>query len=220
MVNKSDEFDEADALLSAVILDEPAVFNDLIKKGININAQDETGMTALIACAEFDNVELIEVLLANGVDVNAKNNEGDTALDYARYYCQPETQSLLELHGAIGAEGTSSIQRRMDGYYELMYTYLDDRMFILEIGRIESIDSTIGDHDNKTWAVVTRRNVFSHPVFRCDSFETKNEAVSYLKKVAPETPRVSLGGAHPSPIPSWDEFQNWLESIGLERMPY
>jgi len=59
-----------------------------------------------------------------------------------------------------------------------------------------------------------------YPPIRCDDFASKEEAIAYLKKVAPLTPRVSLGNKPPEPTPSWDEYQDWLESIGVERLPY
>ncbi len=70
------------------------------------------------------------------------------------------------------------------------------------------------------WRFTKRRNCPSYPPTRTDDFDAYEDAVEYLKKVAPETPRVSLGKRCPNPPPSWDEFQDWLEASNLPRMPY
>lgn len=45
-----------------------------------------------------------------------------------------------------------------------------------------------------------------------DDFETKEEAINYLKKVEPSTPRISLRGKSPFPEPSYQEYLEWCKA--------
>ena len=52
-----------------------------LAEGININAQNERGFTALMHAAEYQRTEVVTLLLENGADVNSKNNRNNrTAL--------------------------------------------------------------------------------------------------------------------------------------------
>jgi hypothetical protein len=83
--------------------------------------------------------------------------------------------------------------------------YLDDRVFILDLQPATKAGRQV-------WAVTTRRNVKGFPPRRVDDFDTQEEAIAYLKKVEPSTPRISLGGASPSPEPTYDEYLAWCQS--------
>ena len=63
--------------------DYPA-FKALISAGIDINAKDNNGDTALTIAVNEGNMEKIESLLAYGVDVKIRNNKRETALDIAK----------------------------------------------------------------------------------------------------------------------------------------
>src|SRR4030043_337340 len=53
-----------------------------IKAGIDINAKDKNGITALGFASAHGNVELARLLIEKGADVNIKDNNGITALLY------------------------------------------------------------------------------------------------------------------------------------------
>ena len=55
----------------------------LIDSGIDINAQDKYGMTALIYASMSAESNIVKLLLSSGADVNIKDNEGKNALDYS-----------------------------------------------------------------------------------------------------------------------------------------
>jgi len=86
--------------------------------------------------------------------------------------------------------------------------YLDDRVFILELRRAIKAG-------HRVWAVVTRRNVRGFPPRRVDDFETKEDAIAYIKQVEPSTPRISLGGQSPCPEPTYDEYLAWCRHEGI-----
>jgi hypothetical protein len=75
----------------------PEKIDFLVSKGMNINAQNDEGQTALYVYVTHDTIDLeVDVLIAfsrNGADLNIKDNEGNTALgvlrdraDFADYY--------------------------------------------------------------------------------------------------------------------------------------
>jgi len=101
--------------------------------------------------------------------------------------------------------------------------YLDDRMYVLEISSVKSrtveVDKPPQAWEEK-WAVITRRNVRGYPPTRTDEFDTREEAVAYLKAVVPSTPLVSLDGASPNPPLTYVEYQDWLDRTGIGRLPY
>lgn len=52
----------------------------LLNKGVNLNAQDKDGNTALIECTKSSAKKCVELLVKHRADTNIKNNDGDTAL--------------------------------------------------------------------------------------------------------------------------------------------
>ena len=51
----------------------------LIEKGIDINAQDYDGWTALMYASDKLNKDIVSILIKNGADINIKDNSGWTA---------------------------------------------------------------------------------------------------------------------------------------------
>jgi hypothetical protein len=88
-------------------------------------------------------------------------------------------------------------------------TYYDDRLFILDL-----CPATKGDQD--VWAVITRRNCEGLPPRRADDFPTEAEAMAFIERIEPTTPRISLGGRSPNPTPS---YQVHCERLKRERVP-
>ncbi|MGK2921828.1 MAG: hypothetical protein ACSLE4_03430 [Methyloceanibacter sp.] len=86
--------------------------------------------------------------------------------------------------------------------------YKDDRLFILDYG-------IAGEQGEQGWYVATRRNTQSFPAFRVDRFASESEVIEFIKKLEPETPRISLGGKSPFPIPSYDDHLKWLRENQL-----
>jgi ankyrin repeat protein len=55
------------------------------KAGMNINAKDKDGSTALMIAAEKGDLPIAQLLIEHGADVNANNADGYTALMYVAY---------------------------------------------------------------------------------------------------------------------------------------
>ncbi|MGD0532664.1 MAG: hypothetical protein ABSA62_10455 [Methyloceanibacter sp.] len=91
--------------------------------------------------------------------------------------------------------------------------YCDDRLFVLELARVTTRSTTRADAPTERWAVITRRNVPGFPPFCSDDFESREKAIEYLNGVAPQTPRITLGGRSPNPVPSLSEFKAWFPCL-------
>jgi len=68
---------------------------NLIKKGVDINAQNKEGDTVLMLAAEHGKVEIVEMLLEEGVYVNIRNNQNYTALMLASLNGYTKIASML-----------------------------------------------------------------------------------------------------------------------------
>ncbi len=196
----------------------------LLKYGADPNIRDNNGKTPLIHAAREGYPASVELLIEHGADPNIKDNNGDDAIRIAKYRDYREMVQYLMAHGAVDSGEPAYEETVMNDYYddmkEIHSKHLDDRMFVLEVSRVTSRSLTTTEADRKMWAVITKRNVMGYPPYSTSSFDTMAEAVDYLKKVVPSTPRVSLGGQSPYPPISYEEYQAWLESIGVRRLPY
>ena len=83
------------ALTVAAIWGHPQVATALLDAGVDVNAQNEDGGTALHGAVFFGRVDVVRVLMDYQVDVTIRNNNGEKATDYVTW---PFTK---ELGGAV-----------------------------------------------------------------------------------------------------------------------
>jgi len=76
--------------------DNSEVIAILIKEGVNVNAVDENGKTALINAAFYGGLENVRILVEAGADVKQKSNTGKTALDTAVMWKRTEIVEYLQ----------------------------------------------------------------------------------------------------------------------------
>ncbi len=90
-------------LMAAVKTGNATVVNELLGRGADANAREETdlGRSALGIAAEEDYGEIVSLLIANGADVNAKSLDGLTALMYAAGEGNTGIVNLLLSSGAM-----------------------------------------------------------------------------------------------------------------------
>lgn len=67
----------------AAFTSNPGALKALVLCGVDIDARDQTGASALLHAAENPSANLVEVLLAFGADIGAADHAGDTALHKA-----------------------------------------------------------------------------------------------------------------------------------------
>jgi ankyrin repeat protein len=82
----------------------------LIRKNVNINAQDDQGMTSLHLASMFSVPEVVEYLIKNNANISTKDCNGMTALDYASTM---EKVNILREHGAVYASPFKALMRAL-----------------------------------------------------------------------------------------------------------
>ena len=69
------------------------IVKSLMFEGVDVNAKDSDGWTALMYAAQQGHVEIVNLLLKKGADISLKNNDGNTADELA--YDHKFEQALL-----------------------------------------------------------------------------------------------------------------------------
>jgi uncharacterized protein len=72
----------------------------ILGKGASVNAEDDHGMTALMAASRQGHVEVAQLLVERDADVNARDSAGETALMHAASKGLFEAVKLLVENGA------------------------------------------------------------------------------------------------------------------------
>ena len=92
---------EVERLLYAAKNKDIITVKNLLAKseGIDINAVDEDGNTALMLAAFFAKKDIVRALLDAGADVNVKNKKGNTALIIAAWHGRINMVKLLLAKG-------------------------------------------------------------------------------------------------------------------------
>lgn len=70
-------------LSTAALMGHTEIMTFLLEKGVDINARNGDGNTALHAAAFLGRADAVELLLEHGVDANVRNNDGGSAMDSA-----------------------------------------------------------------------------------------------------------------------------------------
>ncbi|WP_460219153.1 ankyrin repeat domain-containing protein [Psychroserpens sp. MEBiC05023] len=112
-------------LIFATYFDNEQATIILLEHGVDVDARDGTGNSALIGVCFKGNVPFVERLLNYGADINAKNNLGTTALIFATMYNKEGVIKYLIERGAdktiTDNEGKTAYQHAEDkGYTNLL----------------------------------------------------------------------------------------------------
>ena len=121
---------DAKKLVNAAKTDDYKTVLSLLKTGMNVNAIDLWGHTALLYAAEKGHTEIVELLLNNGANVDAIDKDGVTALMGAAYEGHTEIVELLLNNGAdVDAKdkygNTALIWETKEGHTEVVKFLLD-----------------------------------------------------------------------------------------------
>jgi hypothetical protein len=90
-------------LIDAAQKGDTAGVNALLNEGVDVNAKDKYGYTALMYASKEGHTETVKALLEKGADVNAKSKKGTTALIVASDKGRTEIVKLLK-EAAAAAE--------------------------------------------------------------------------------------------------------------------
>lgn len=104
------EKDMADAFLTAARYDQVDRMWELIQDGVDVNAREHGGLTALHYAALRNNPDTLSLLLGAGADIDARSERsGSTPLHYAAEY------GLLEAVQYLIRTGCDMTARNKDG---------------------------------------------------------------------------------------------------------
>ena len=108
--------------------------------------------------------------------------------------------------------------------------YYDDRLFVMLLSRCDvtlnadGTQTTTVYHEspphNCKWCIVTYKNTANYPAVRVDAFDSFDEARTYLERIEPTVPLVSLDGNAQSPPLNYRAFAAWKRLNGLEDFDY
>ncbi len=88
------------SIQAAARLGDLAKVKAFLEQGIDVNAKDENGRTALHIAAQNKHQDIVELLLSNGADVHAKEKNGYTPLFYGIFSNDANMVDLLVSKGA------------------------------------------------------------------------------------------------------------------------
>ncbi len=92
--------DGSSPLIAACTFGRKEVVRALLDKGADVNAKNNSGLTALISASYLGHIEIVQALLDKGADINASANNGATALIFASANGRAEVVELLLKNGA------------------------------------------------------------------------------------------------------------------------
>jgi ankyrin repeat protein len=103
--------------------------NRFLEQGVNVNAKDKDGNTALILALANDRQEVVNAIIEKGAEVNAKNFNDDTPLMLAsRYGSLAGVKALLEKGAEVNAKTksgmTAFLLASMEGRLDVVNTLL------------------------------------------------------------------------------------------------
>lgn len=87
-------------LMKAAKEGDTGVVENFIKAGVDMNAKDQRGWTALIHAAIAGQAGTAEALLKSGADPNIKDKAGRTAFLWASWRCHADVAATLKASGA------------------------------------------------------------------------------------------------------------------------
>lgn len=99
----------------------------LLKRGVNIDAQDRQGETALMCASRYERKDIVKLLLDKGANIEARNNAGWTALMEASRFEHEDIVELLLDHGA----DTETVDQ--EGFTVLLYACRHEHKNIVEL---------------------------------------------------------------------------------------
>ena len=94
--------------------------------------------------------------------------------------------------------------------------YRDDRIYVINLSQ-----ATVkrGAETRTKWVLGTYRNSIQLPATRTDQFDTREEAIEYLKECEPTVPLISLWGEPleiPEDVDRWEYWIDWLAKHNLK----
>jgi len=175
----------ADSLHNAAEVGDINAVKDHLKKGVDVNARDSVGWTALMRAVSYGHTEIVKVLIAKGADVNVKGFEGWTPLIGAIRKGDTEIAKILIAKGAdidaaiTGLEGFAINDPRFASEYKYGISLLKRLRPQEEIAHQPAIPSPKLSQENYS---VVKSDVDSIPDFKTASRENDLAIIIGIEK--------------------------------------
>jgi ankyrin repeat protein len=120
---------QADDLIKAAENGDLPHLEELLAKGVNVDARNSNGWTPLIIASEMGHIDVVQALLAKGSDINAKDNDGWTPLMRASQFGNlGVVRALLSKGADVNAKnysgGVALIIASQNGHLEMVQALL------------------------------------------------------------------------------------------------
>ena len=89
-----------DLVILAAGCNEKEIVQMLLKKGFDINTQDETQLSPIYLATLRGHIDMVKFLIHNGANVNQKTTYGFTSIHAAVWFDKPEIEKVLLRNGA------------------------------------------------------------------------------------------------------------------------
>lgn len=105
----------------------------LVKMGVDVNAKDKDGRTALMGASLWGHLEVVKYLIANGANANVSDNYGNTALMNAASGVHFARGGHLEIVKYLIAKGADINAKDKSGKTALMWALIDNQLEVANI---------------------------------------------------------------------------------------
>lgn len=140
-------------LRDAAMYGKPDEIKAAVISGVNVNAIDADGRTALMYASFNGYTDIVRILLEHGADVKLADFSGRTALLFASSGDFPETVRLLLDHGA-----EPNIADITEKYTPLMFAAAEGHLEVVKILLEYNADPNLKDKDDDDAEIFARQN--------------------------------------------------------------
>ncbi len=155
----SDETAKPVSLITEMTLRDSAMRGEIeivrqaIKQGVEVDAIDEKGRTALLLASCDGHTDVVQLLLESDAHINHRNFDGSTALMFAASGANHETVRMLLKAGA-----DADVVDKGEGFTALMYAAAEGQAEVVRVLLRHDADVTVRDKDGDTAADFAKQN--------------------------------------------------------------
>ncbi|MEO1970721.1 MAG: ankyrin repeat domain-containing protein [Pirellulaceae bacterium] len=144
-LNQTEDFGGSTPLMLAAVFGMRDIARILIDAGVNLEARNKTGGTALHTACFFCRPEIVMLLLSAGADPNQINNRGLTPLEIVTIEFDAESQGAYRhVYESLGLTfDVENVQQTRSGIANLLQSHIDEE------NRVPNEHSTTGADRNR-----------------------------------------------------------------------
>lgn len=137
-------------LINAIIHDDFEEVETLIEGGINLNQENEDGITPLLTAAMNDNLELVKLLIDNGAKVNYVGSTGYSVLNSLASNSNVTEETLSIIQMLINNGANINEKEPIEGFTPLLHAIENNNIDIIKLLIDNDVDVNITDNFGTT----------------------------------------------------------------------